>query len=234
MKGISNFIALLIIGCSVVLGQSKKDIEDFKDEFPKTEGNAVSHINYYIGGMKSTPLSKTIPFVKGTLREKYHYIENCDYSYTTNDYSDLSLSGRIYPFCIGRSSRYQSERHQKLYDNVLSDVPNSVKDDATHYLPKGTKINVWFIIVDCDDEKMKSLKLRTHPGMNYEEYPIRFRKLLKKCFYNESQNVEKIVKRVLSKNDGIVFVMVYIPSENGEKKMTGWVRLNDLIKQNIL
>lgn len=231
MKTITKILTILLLSCSVVFGQSKKDIADFKIKFPKTKSNATAHINSFVGGVKPTELSKSIPFVKGSLKEKYNYVEYYNFSYTSSDYTDLSKLGRLYPFCIERSVyEHESEKKQKLYDKIVLDLPKSIKEDATHYLPKGTKFDVWFVIFDVDDDTLSNLELRTNPKQKTDDVPLRFRGLLNKCFTNEKNKVAKIVKSALVDVDGYVFVKAFIPKEDS---MYGWVRLSDLVKQKI-
>ena len=249
MKTFTKILTVLLLGCSVVCGQSKKDIEDFKVKYPKTEENAIAHINSSIGGIKNNKILKSIPFVKGSIKEKYNYVEYSDYSYKSSDYIDLSLLGTLYPFCIERSAyEHETEKKQKLYDEIVLDLPKSIKEDATHYLPKGSKFDVWFVIFDVNNDKLNSLELRTNPKMKIENEPLRFRNLLDKCYTNEKNKVTKILKSSFDNGDGYVFVKVYIEKPDVVKKdafggitkiagrtetMFGWIKLSDLVKQKI-
>lgn len=235
MKTITKILTVLLLSCSVVFGQSKKDIADFKIKFPKTKANATAHINSFVGGIKQTELSKSIPFVKGSLKEKYNYVEYYNFSYTSSDYTELSRLGRLYPFCIEQSVyKHESEKKQKLYDKIVLDLPKSIKEDATHYLPKGTKFDVWFVIFDVEDDTLSNLELRTNPKQKTDDVPLRFRGLLDKCLINERNKVGKIVKSALADNEGYVFVRACVPKEKSKtESMYGWVRLSDLVKQKI-
>lgn len=240
---------VVLLGCSVTFGQSKKDISDFKEKYPKTKDNATAHINDVIGGMKSKKISKKIPFVKGNINERLHYIEDYNYRYTTSDYIDLSRAGRLYPFCIERSNHEnETERKQKLYDKVIKDIPESIKYDATDYIPVGAKIDVWFVIFEGDTDKLNSLEIRTNPKRKSVNEPLRFRDLFDNCLSNERNKVAKIVKTTLKNGDGYVFAKVYIKKPDIIKKdifggftkttgktetMLGWIRLSDLMIQKI-
>lgn len=235
METITKILTVLLLGCSVVFGQSKKDIADFKVKYPKTEANATAHINAFVGGIKPTELTKSIPFVKGSIKEKHHYVECCDYSYTSSDYIELSKLGRLYPYCIKRSKySYETEKKQKLFDKIILDLPESIKEDATHYLPKGTKFDIWFVIFDVECDSLSSLEFRTNPKQKTDDEPLRFRGMLDKCLINERNKIGKIVKSALADNEGYVFVRAYVPKEKSKtESMYGWVRLTDLVKQNI-
>lgn len=227
MKGITKIITSLIVGCSVAFGQSKQDISDFKEEFPKSKENVTAHVNGYFhhDGYHFYELSKSIPFVKVTQRT----------------YTDLADFGKLFPYNLdkidyGKGSLYHEEREkeqEKCYDVALLDLPKSMKKEATHNLPKGTTVRVMFIICEELSDKIDKLEFRTSSPLRLDNAPLRFRALLEKCFDNERKKIEELIKNVITTNDGWVFVEVGFNdvTQMGYTKMRGWVRLSDLAKQ---
>lgn len=224
MKGITKIITLLVVGCSVAFGQSKQDIADFKEEFPKNKENVTSHVNGYFGGYRDVILSKKTPIVV------------TDRNY---EHDELSRMGRLYPYCLGKSKGTlysNTEDQEKYYDEIVSKLPKSITKNATGYLEKGSSVNVWFVIIEGVDD-LEDLSFRTNPSMKEanhptmkEKIPLRFKGLFQKTFDGEIKKIDKIVKKAISEKDGYCFVCSY---QNGFP-VYGWVKLSDLVKQKVV
>jgi hypothetical protein len=219
----NKLIALFVIGCSVVFGQSKQDIADLKEEFPKNKENVTSHVNAYFGGFREVKLSKKTPIVV-THRNYKH--------------EELSRMGRLYPYCLDKSigSLSDKEDQQKYYDEIVSQLPKSITKDMTGYLERGSSVNGWFVIIEGVDD-LEDLSFRTNPSMKEaihptmkEKIPLRFKGLFQKTFDGEIKKIDKIVKKAISENDGYCFVSSF---QNGYR-VYGWVKLSDLVKQKVV
>lgn len=200
----------------MVFGQSKQDIADFKEDFPKNKENVTSHVNAYFGGIRDVKLSKKTPIVVTDGNHRY---------------DELSRMGRLYPYCLDKSKGTlysDKEDQQKYYDEIVSKLPKSITKDATGYLEKGSSVNVWFVIIEGVDD-LEDLSFRTNPSMK-EKTPLRFKGLIQKTFDGEIKKIDKIVKKAISEKDGYCFVCSF---QNGYR-VYGWVKLSDLVKQKVV
>lgn len=208
----------------MVFGQSKQDIADFKEEFPKNKENVTSHVNAYFGGVRDVKLSKKTPIV---VIDRNHKLDK------------LSRMGRLYPYCLDKNkgTLYSNkEDQQKYYDEIVSKLPKSMTKDVTGYLEKGSSVDVWFVIFECVDD-LEDLSFRTNPSMikaihptMKEKLPLRFKGLLQKTFDGEIKKIDKIVKKAISEKDGYCFVRSFL----NDYDVYGWVKLSDLVKQKVV
>ena len=115
------------------------------------------------------------------------------------------------------------------YESVLIDLPENFIDEVTWHIPVGAELRVDFVIFDGADEELGKLEFRTY-NSDVKNIPLKFRGLKQKCFIRENAKIDKIIKNAISKKDGYAFVSVEI---NYCHYKRGWVRLSDLMKQNI-
>jgi hypothetical protein len=243
MKTITKILAVLLLSCSVVFGQSKKDIADFKIKFPKTEENTLNNVSRLVG----------VEIQKGNQWNRTRIIKLKQPHFFVNDGKPLQTVGKYwygqhpnwYEYgltppkkeCRVCNGSYHKNDHcctgvpalftktpkenckcSAYHKQVLESMPSDLKKEATEKLEKDTIIHIFFVVID--NKLIESLpKCRTNIKQNIYMLPLRFQKMY------EVLHEKEMTK--LRKKFNLQDVWVYCKIETGNVRY-GWVKMKNL------
>ena len=237
---------VVLLGCSVTFGQSKKDISEFKEKYPKSEENTLKNVSRLVGVENKYNPHKRNRIIK--LKQPHLFVLDkkplhvigkywrdinphfYDYGLTPPKVDCKVCNGRNHyndHCCTGVPALFTKEPKENCecsvhHARVLSTMPTDLKKEATEKLEKDAIIHLYFVVID--NKLIDSLpKCRTVINQNIYTLPIRFQKIYETLHENEMAKLKKKFK--------LQNVWVYCKVETGQTRY-GWVKIKNLTNYN--